>query len=104
MSDITRTEAIEELQKSVNHWRRLVNEGIAVDDGIKTLKALEYALNVLKSEPIIIPEKATFGDAVEQVFGKDLRRIGTAPDFQSRSTFDIVDFPKGWYEAPYRRR
>lgn len=80
MSDLTRAEMIEELTEHLNHWKRLLKEGICgKEQGERTIKSLEFAIDSLKVDEaynlmyekvdfIVIPEGATNGDMIKAMF------------------------------------
>ena len=80
MSDLTRAEAIAELTEHLNHWQRLLEEGICgKEQGERTIKSLEFAINSLKTDEtyqieyenrdfIEIPEGATNGQMFCRLF------------------------------------
>lgn len=54
MSDLTRAEAINELTEHLNHWKRLLKEGICgKEQGERTIKSLEFAIDSLKTDSTI---------------------------------------------------
>lgn len=80
MSNLTRAEMIEELTEHLNHWKRLLKEGICgKEQGERTIKSLEFAIDSLKVDEaynlmyekvdfIVIPEGATNGDMIKAMF------------------------------------
>lgn len=80
MSNLTRAEMIEELTEHLNHWKRLLKEGICgKEQGERTIKSLEFAIDSLKVDEaynlmyekvdfIEIPEGATNGDMIKAMF------------------------------------
>lgn len=103
MSNLTRAEMIEELTEHLNHWKRLLKEGICgKEQGERTIKSLEFAIDSLKVDEaynlmyekvdfIVIPDGATNGDVAKSVFG-----IG------SNELHYKVRNPK-WWNSPYRK-
>lgn len=79
MSDLTRAEAIAELTEHLNHWQRLMKEGICGKEyGERTIKSFELAIDSLKTDEayqleyekqdfIEIPEGATLGDMLLEI-------------------------------------
>jgi hypothetical protein len=98
MSDLTRAEAIETLTEHLDHWKRLLSEGVCTkDEGEKTINALEFAIESIKVDRaydlayekvdfIEIPEGATNGDILNKVFPNLMIRIDSK-----------------WWNSPYRK-
>ena len=98
-----RKQVIATLTEHLDHWKRLLSEGICTkDEGEKTINALEFAIESIKVDLaydlayekvdfIEIPEGATNGDVAKSIFG-----IG------SNELHYKVRTPK-WWNSPYRK-
>ena len=113
---MTRAEVIAELTEHLNHWQRLMKEGICGKEyGERTIKSLEFAIDSLKTDEayqieyenrdfIEIPEGATNGDVIRSVFPKayiEEDREDTECVFTNINhgiTFDV-----DWWDEPYRK-
>ncbi len=108
-----REQAIATLTEHLNHWKRLLSEGVCCEvEGKQTIDALEFAIESIKVDRaydlayekvdfIEIPEGATNGDILISLYpnlkytiqnGRVVTTIGVA------SSFD-----RDWWNSPYRK-
>lgn len=116
MSDLTRVEAIAELTEHLNHWERLLKEGICGKEyGERTIKSFELAIDSLKTDEayqieyekrdfIEIPEGTTNGQMIQAIFPhatiwKSLNDICLYVKGQG----DAQVFDWDWWNSPYRK-
>jgi len=111
-----REQVIATLTEHLNHWKRLLSEGICCEvEGKQTIDALEFAIESIKVDRaydlayekvdfIEIPEKATNGDMVNAVFPN-------AKKYESGDYHNVLFAPschleccnKDWWNSPYRK-
>lgn len=122
MSDLTRAEAIKELTEHLNHWERLLKEGICgKEQGERTIKSLELAIDSLKVDEayklmyekvdfIEIPEGATRRDLHKLVFGIDVPELHSDKFRCAREKGcsnckhkDNINCDMVWWNSPYRK-
>lgn len=117
MSDLTRAEAIAELTEHLNHWKRLLKEGICgKEQGERTIKSLELAIDSLKTDEaynlmyekvdfIEIPEGATNGQMFCRLFQPyGLKENGSCVwVWFTESDGTHYTLPKDWCNSPYRK-
>ena len=123
MSD-KRTEAIATLTEHLDHWKRLLSEGVCTkDEGEKTIKALTFAIESIKVDRaydlayekvdfIEIPEKATNGEMIKAMFhitdghideGASTTYVYTRTGVVRGGVQDVVMLDRNWWNSPYRK-
>ena len=121
-----RGEVIATLTEHLNHWKRLLSEGICTkDEGEKTINALNFAIESIKVDRaydlayekvdfIEIPEGATFGNMIKAVFNiadEDINEgVSTIYVHTEKQTVksvskcsDVIRFDKDFWDSPYRK-
>lgn len=102
-----REQAITTLTEHLNHWKRLLSEGICTkDEGERTINALTFAIESIKVDRVYdlayekvdfieIPEGATLGDMVKLI----------ADDEPMIDVFGnpYMCFTKSQWDSPYRK-
>lgn len=113
-----REQAIATLTEHLDHWKRLLSEGICTkDEGERTINALTFAIESIKVDRaydlayekvdfIEIPEKATNGDMIKAVF-PDTEIIfngyyETTVDWHTKTQRCHL-FDNDWWNSPYRK-
>lgn len=110
-----REQAIATLTEHLNHWKRLLSEGVcSKDEGERTINALTFAIESIKVDRaydlayekvdfIEIPEGATNGE----VFGKLMREAYPkalfiwGKDESNNTIYPIMS--EEWWNSPYRK-
>ena len=105
MSD--REQTIATLTEHLDHWKRLLSEGICTkDEGERTIDALNFAIESIKVDRaydlmyekvdfIEIPEGATKGNIFQAVFGWDL--------YTFKRMWGGGDVTTDWWNSPFRK-
>lgn len=108
-----RTETITTLTEHLDHWKRLLSEGICTkDEGEKTINALEFAIESIKVDRaydlayekvdfIEIPEGATNGEMIKAMFPNI--PLGEDDFLVRKSRHKNTDYWKAWWDSPYRK-
>ena len=106
-----RGEVIATLKEHLDHWKRLLSEGICTkDEGEKTINALTFAIESIKVDRaydlayekvdfIEIPEGATNGDMIKAMFPN---QVGYG-ESTSCIYYGIMRCDKDWWNSPYRK-
>lgn len=118
-----RGEIIATLTEHLDHWRRLLSEGVcAKEEGEKTINALTFAIESIKVDRaydlayekvdfIEIPEGATNGDMIKAMWNisdEDID-IGTysvyvyVPKRIIKGYNNRIVFNRDWWNSPYRK-
>lgn len=110
-----REQTIATLTEHLNHWKRLLSEGICTkDEGERTINALTFAIDSIKVDRaydlayekvdfIEIPEGATNGEVLKNVLKE------TFPDMicvwyrDSEHLHRSITFSEDWWNSPYRK-
>lgn len=117
-----RKQAIDTLTEHLDHWKRLLSEGICTkDEGKKTINALEFAIESIKVDRaydlayekvdfIEIPEGATRRDLHNLVFGIDVPellsdrfRCAREKGCSNCKHKDNINCDMVWWNSPYRK-
>lgn len=109
-----REQAITTLTEHLDHWKRLLSEGICCEvEGEKTIKALTFAIESIKVDRaydlayekvdfIEIPEGATNGEMIKALFSNCV----IDEDFGGAVITNIDNkqyWRKEWWNSPYRK-
>ena len=111
-----REKAITTLTEHLNHWKRLLSEGVCTkDEGERTINALKFAIESIKVDRaydlayekvdfIEIPDGATNGDVIKTIFpycDADVLDSGiwVALDLDG----SITMLSAYWWNSPYRK-
>ena len=104
-----RGEVIATLTEHLDHWKRLLSEGVCTkDEGERTINALTFAIDSIKVDRaydlayekvdfIEIPEGATNGD----VFRLAYPNVAMAHDIREKKRLSV--FADDWWNSPYRK-
>lgn len=115
MSDITREEAIAELTEHLNHWQRLMKEGICgKEQGERTINSLEFAIESIKVDRaydlayekvdfIEIPEGATNCEIFEKFMRKAYPKVITIYEKNEADNTIKPIFSEDWWNSLYRK-
>lgn len=108
-----RGEAIATLTEHLDHWKRLLSEGICTkDEGEKTINALNFAIESIKVDRaydlayekvdfIEIPEGATNGDMIKALFPNiSVYEHGNGATYSINNEYN---FNSTWWNSPYRK-
>ena len=111
-----RGEVIATLTEHLDHWKRLLSEGICTkDEGEKTINALTFAIESIKVDRaydlayekvdfIEIPEGATNGDMMKNIFPQfEVFVMGDNQQVTILCGEMRMDFRKDWWNSPYRK-
>lgn len=102
-----RKQVIDTLTELLNHWKRLLSEGICTkDEGERIIDALTFAIESIKVDRaydlayekvdfIEIPEGATNGDIMKILFPKFKDKIDGITIAEKRIN--------SWWNSPYRK-
>jgi hypothetical protein len=111
-----RGEVIATLTEHLDHWKRLLSEGICTkDEGEKTINALTFAIESIKVDRaydlayekvdfIEIPEGATNGDMIKALFPEckaERTESGLWVNVQNLDGDSM--FSAYWWNSPYRK-
>ena len=113
-----RGEVIATLTEHLDHWKRLLSEGICCEvEGKQTIDALEFAIESIKVDRaydlayekvdfIEIPEGATFGNMIMAVLS-DMPNVKINENFGRiwvvQNGEDIANFKWSLWNSPYRK-
>lgn len=107
-----RKETIATLTEHLDHWKRLLSEGVCTkDEGEKTIKALTFAIESIKVDRaydlayekvdfIEIPEGATNGDMIKAMFPNSHVNEMSHTVWVG---YDDMSFHRDWWNSPYRK-
>ena len=110
-----REQAITTLTEHLNHWKRLLSEGICTkDEGEKTIKALTFAIESIKVDRaydlayekvdfIEIPEGATNGEVFEKLMREAYPKMLTIYGRNDDTKTIVPIFSEEWWNSPYRK-
>lgn len=114
MSD-KRKQAIATLTKHLDHWKRLLSEGICTkDEGERTIDALNFAIESIKVDRaydlayekvdfIEIPEGETNGEVFEKLMREAYPKMLTIYERNDDTKTIVPIFNEEWWNSPYRK-
>lgn len=109
-----REKAITTLTEHLDHWKRLLSEGICTkDEGERTINALNFAIDSIKVDRaydlayekvdfIEIPDNATNGEVIQTLFPHI-----KVYEHENGATYSInneYNFNSTWWNSPYRKK
>ena len=113
-----REKAITTLTEHLNHWKRLLSEGVCTkDEGERTINALKFAIESIKVDRaydlayekvdfIEIPEGATNGDMIKALFPNaeynEHERFVRIWSENDRNDY-VFELPLSFCNSPYRK-
>lgn len=108
-----REQVIATLTEHLNHWKRLLSEGICTkDEGERTINALNFAIESIKVDRaydlayekvdfIEILEGATNGDMIKALFPNiSVYEHGNGATYSVNNEYN---FNSTWWNSPYRK-
>lgn len=110
-----RGQVITTLTEHLNHWKRLLSEGICTkDEGERTINALTFAIDSIKVDRaydlayekvdfIEIPEGATNGEVFEKLMREAYPKMLTIYGRNEDTKTIAPIFSEEWWNSPYRK-
>lgn len=110
-----REQAIATLTEHLNHWKRLLSEGVCTkDEGERTINALTFAIESIKVDRaydlayekvdfIEIPEGATNGEVFEKLMREAYPKMLTIYGRNEDTKTIAPIFSEEWWNSPYRK-
>ena len=110
-----REKAIATLTEHLDHWKRLLSEGICCEvEGKQTIDALTFAIDSIKVDRaydlayekvdfIEIPEGATNGEVFEKLMSEAYPKMLTIYERNDDTKTIVPIFSEEWWNSPYRK-